>query len=212
MKTWILAFCFILLCFLLPITLLLGNSMLYSYHSKTYHQLLAQNTDPSLSQLDRKNIGDAFYQGLTHQKSVQVILENGKQAFSQKEIIHMLDVAKLLRTLRTFTLILLGMVASLLWFLFHQKKRWIFSLPVFSLLVTILFVFLVMITFSSSFTLFHQLSFSNDFWLLDPTKDLLITLFPESFFVITFAKIGFMTLLELVFLFFGLRMLKNEHS
>jgi uncharacterized membrane protein len=28
---------------------------------------------------------------------------------------------------------------------------------------------------------FHLISFANDFWLLDPTKDYLIMLFPQGF-------------------------------
>lgn len=208
MKTWLLRGCFFLLCLLLPITLLFANSMLFSYRSKTYQQLLAQNTT-SLSQRDRNTIANAFYKGLTQQKSVQVLLENGKLAFSEKEIIHMMDVAKLLRFIRNLTLLLFCILGLLGYFLFLEKKRWLHNIPILSLLVSLMLVFLVIVNFSSSFTWFHQLSFSNDFWLLDPTKDLLITLFPESFFVITFGKIGLMTILELVLLFFGLRLLKK---
>jgi integral membrane protein (TIGR01906 family) len=36
--------------------------------------------------------------------------------------------------------------------------------------------------FDQLFLVFHLLSFSNDFWILDPTKDFLIMLFPGQFF------------------------------
>ena len=36
--------------------------------------------------------------------------------------------------------------------------------------------------FDQLFIGFHRLSFSNEFWQLDPTKDYLIMLFPQGFF------------------------------
>ena len=36
--------------------------------------------------------------------------------------------------------------------------------------------------FEQLFLLFHLISFSNQFWILDPARDYLIMLFPEGFF------------------------------
>jgi integral membrane protein (TIGR01906 family) len=36
--------------------------------------------------------------------------------------------------------------------------------------------------FERFFLLFHLVSFSNEYWMLDPAKDYLIRLFPEGFF------------------------------
>ena len=44
--------------------------------------------------------------------------------------------------------------------------------------------------FSSLFTAFHKLLFSNDLWLLEPATDLLIRICPESMFVWMAALIG----------------------
>lgn len=44
--------------------------------------------------------------------------------------------------------------------------------------------------FDGLFILFHQLSFANDLWLLNPATDLLIRLMPTSFFVSYAAIIG----------------------
>ena len=38
------------------------------------------------------------------------------------------------------------------------------------------------IGFDRLFILFHEVSFSNEFWILDPTRDYLIMLFPGGFF------------------------------
>jgi integral membrane protein (TIGR01906 family) len=52
-----------------------------------------------------------------------------------------------------------------------------------ALTVGIIAVFgaLSLVDFDQLFLRFHELSFSNDFWMLDPTKDRLIMMFPEGF-------------------------------
>ncbi|MBR2717876.1 MAG: TIGR01906 family membrane protein [Clostridia bacterium] len=40
-----------------------------------------------------------------------------------------------------------------------------------------------LVDFDGLFVLFHQLSFANDLWLLDPRTDLLIRLMPTGFFI-----------------------------
>ena len=44
--------------------------------------------------------------------------------------------------------------------------------------------------FTKYFTIFHQIFFDNDLWLLDPATDLLICIVPEPFFVDTALYIG----------------------
>lgn len=55
---------------------------------------------------------------------------------------------------------------------------------------------LALTDFSSAFVQFHLLSFSNDLWLLDPTRDNLIRLFPQEFFFDATLRIAGLTLLE----------------
>lgn len=45
--------------------------------------------------------------------------------------------------------------------------------------------------FTKYFTLFHEIFFNNDLWILDPATDLLINIVPEPFFIDTAARIGF---------------------
>ena len=53
------------------------------------------------------------------------------------------------------------------------------------LTLTLLAVFgmLALVDFESLFIKFHQLSFANDFWQLDPRTDYLVRIFPDSFWV-----------------------------
>ena len=41
---------------------------------------------------------------------------------------------------------------------------------------------LALVGFNRLFLLFHLISFSNDFWMLDPRRDYLIAMFPQGFF------------------------------
>ena len=45
---------------------------------------------------------------------------------------------------------------------------------------------------------FHLVSFSNDLWLLDPSRDMLIRMFPEGFFMDATMLIAFATIVEAV--------------
>jgi len=211
MKQFISWLLFFLFCFLVAFTFLLGNALWFAYSKNTYQKLLTQNQELSLSQADRNHLADSIYRGLTQQKSVQAILENGELAFSDKEIIHMQDVAQLLKVLLS-CLALLSIVLFL-WYRRYRRQKvpYLSYFPLFSILLTLLFVLLILLTFSSSFTWFHELSFSNDFWLLDIEQDLLINLFPLSFFIITFAKLGFMTILELTLFYLLRRKFSDEH-
>ncbi len=67
--------------------------------------------------------------------------------------------------------------------------------------------------FNWLFTQFHLLSFSNDFWLLDPSTDYLIMLFPEGFwFDAVIVIFGLMALLALAIGFTGWRVLKKSST
>jgi integral membrane protein (TIGR01906 family) len=209
MKNKAVYFCFILLCLVVPASLTLGNALLVTYTQATYQKLLFQNQEITLSRADRKNLADSLYQGITRQKSVQLVLESGQPAFSQKEITHMLDVASLVKFFSLLFILLITLSITFLLWLHKYRFPNLTYLPAVSFFLSVITLFLVLFKFEAAFTLFHLISFSNDFWLLDPSRDLLINLFPSSFFVIQFAKINIMTLLELILLFFGLRVIKK---
>ncbi len=109
--------------------------------------------------------------------------------FNEREIRHMADVQSLLRGFYTLQLgavayALLYLAGSRLWIregywsALGRKLRWggVLTLGLFGV-----FGVLSMLDFDKLFLRFHLLSFSNDFWMLDPTKDNLIMMFPQDF-------------------------------
>ena len=53
---------------------------------------------------------------------------------------------------------------------------------------------LALVAFNQVFLLFHLISFSNDFWMLDPRRDYLIAMFPQGFFFDATMLIAFCTI------------------
>lgn len=54
----------------------------------------------------------------------------------------------------------------------------------------------IAVGFDRLFEQFHLLSFDNDFWRLDPSRDHLIQMFPQGFWFDVTAFIAFLTFLE----------------
>jgi integral membrane protein (TIGR01906 family) len=52
--------------------------------------------------------------------------------------------------------------------------------------------------FTRYFILFHHMFFTNDFWMLDPSTDMLINIVPEGFFRDTVFYIGFLYFFSVV--------------
>jgi len=108
--------------------------------------------------------------------------------FHDYELIHLKDVKDLFQfnhrlQLISFIYIIIYSLLFLLW----NKERWrnlaggIISGCVFTLAFTGMFAIASVINFEWIFTQFHITSFSNSYWMLDPSTDYLIMLFPEGF-------------------------------
>ena len=119
----------------------------------------------------------------------------GASLFSEKENAHLKDCSELIRGLmafRTGFLCLLGlMTAGAAAARFRGAARETLSavfLAAFSRASAVLVLFSAVLLvwgfadFNSLFLSFHHVFFSNQLWLLDPGRDLLIQLMPESFF------------------------------
>jgi len=109
--------------------------------------------------------------------------------FNERELVHLQDVKSLIQldywVQRGFLafIVICGFVL-LLWL---GSRWWILVRGLFwgSLATLALMVVLALwaiFGFEQLFLLFHLVSFSNEFWILNPAKDYLIMLFPESFF------------------------------
>lgn len=117
------------------------------------------------------------------------------QLFQAHERQHMADCRGLFALDRTVLLVSAAALAvlALAAFLLHDRRRtaagfFIGTMVVVSAVAVV--AALAVTDFDSLFILFHQLSFSNELWLLNPATDLLIRLMPTAFFMDYAAKLA----------------------
>lgn len=181
----------------LILIILISSIQYHCFHKKFYHQEyqrlqtsqtlgMTENdlflaTDTLLDYLEKKIDSidvDVTIKGVT------------AKAFNSKESAHMKDVQNLYQ----FALMVrrIAVVVTILGFLYlilyNRKDLWT-TFSIHFIKVAFIFVVIVImfagwayVDFDAFWTAFHRLSFRNDLWLLDPSTDLMINLFPSSFF------------------------------
>ena len=165
--------------------------------------------DPGLYRRGFEKYNIAVYSGITEEDLVRVGAElrryfnsseeplrvvvpvNGmeRELYNQREVHHMRDVKGLVRGvywMAGITLVFLLLVKGAGYYLW----RWAFAgqmarLGLYGGLLTLALVLAVglfaLVGFDSLFLLFHQLSFTNDLWQLNPRTDYLLIMFPQGF-------------------------------
>lgn len=112
------------------------------------------------------------------------------EMFNQREKDHMVDVRDLYITMldvRVGLLIVVALVALVAlglfdFFDFRQSAKNLMDSFKGVLLIIGAIGFFAILDFNAFWTLFHEVLFSNDLWLLDPRTDRMINMFPEPFF------------------------------
>ena len=122
--------------------------------------------------------------------SPQVVVDirgQSRPVYSQKELVHLEDVRKIIDMFKVMEVLsLVVLLAAGAYLLLRWEVGSLLKGIQAGAIVTVALLGTVMlwalIDFNSIFIVFHILSFSNDLWLLDPAKDYLIMMFPEGFF------------------------------
>jgi integral membrane protein (TIGR01906 family) len=173
------------------------NSLwLYEYGFEKYN--ISQATGLADSELDKAASGLISYFNSNEKYISLTVTKDGEpfELFNQREIIHLKDVKGLIWLdywvlLGTLVYVLAYAGVCLLWRKPSYWRRLAWGVVGGGGLTLALMLALVF-GFSSLFWQFHVISFSNEFWLLDPTKDYLKMLFPDGFFydAILFGTLG----------------------
>lgn len=112
-----------------------------------------------------------------------------REVFDQQDKEHMVDVQDLFvkgTYIRNICFILMVLVLGVLFF--RHKKLFLNTLfmvkYVFACIIMLILILsaLLLIDFNKYFTIFHEIFFNNDLWLLDPDTSILINMVPEVFF------------------------------
>ena len=141
--------------------------------------------------------------------SIETEVEGRTQDFfNEQDRLHMEDVKNLfLGGLKLRTVMLL-LAAVLVLFLILTKadlkkmlaEAYFAALGVFAVLIAGLLVSFA-VDFTASFTVFHEIFFTNDLWMFDPAEDYMIRMLPEGFFYDMVMRIGAFFVGGLVLLF-----------
>jgi integral membrane protein (TIGR01906 family) len=194
MPSLIAAIAFILLVVAVPVLIISTTATVYSNAADLYKAGfkkydISARTGINMTQLDQVAQKMADYFGGKSPTPQLTVTRHGQQfqLYSEKELIHLADVRVIIRLF--FILQVISIVAliamGVLVFMgrgLAEVLRGLQTGAAIAGLFTVVLIVWSMIDFNSLFLLFHYVSFSNNLWILDPTKDYLIMMFPEDFF------------------------------
>ena len=186
---WLFILCIPVLLLTASIGWATNSLWLYQYGFEKY--AINQSTGLSKVELEKTARGLISYFNSSEEYISLTVVKNGKsfELFNQREVVHLKDVKELIwldyRVLLGALIYALGYaVGSLFW----QRRRYWHRLAWKGLGGSSLTLALMLalglgtlLGFDQLFLQFHLLSFTNDFWQLDPTRDYLIMLFPQGF-------------------------------
>jgi integral membrane protein (TIGR01906 family) len=175
--------------FLLTVTIggAVNSLWLYKYGFEKYG--ISQSTGLAETELDKAARGlISYFNSGEEYISLTVIKDDAPfDLFNQREIVHLKDVKGLIWLdywvlLGTLMYVLAYAGFSLFWRKEGRSLAWgmvggsslILALMLAAALGTLL-------NFDQLFLQFHFISFANEFWMLDPSQDYLIKIFPQGF-------------------------------
>jgi len=143
-----------------------------------------------------------------------------RSILSHKETVHMRDVKQLVNGFRNVGFAaMIMMVAYVISLVIKMRSQ---AIPILTrrlrksslaiIITALIFGLLVAVAFPFLFTLFHLISFSNDYWLLDPRQDYLVMLFTPNFFLEATGLLVTLILLECVVIISSTYLVRSKNQ
>ena len=177
------------------ITMIMVLSLqLYAYHVPWYMNRMDKYEISEYTGIDRNDIERiceklaGYLQGTTQDINITADVHgSSREVFNEKEIQHMVDVRSIFDLVRLLTaisiVVFIGCAIALI--KIYGKKTFYRGIMITGLVPPVLIIvplIAAIIDFHGVFTLFHELFFTNELWLLDPETDILIQMLPQPFF------------------------------
>ncbi len=184
---WLFILCLPVLLLTASLSTAANCAGLYRYGFDKYD--ITRVTGLDISELNRVADGLIDYWNSGDEYISLAVTRGGEsfQLFNEREVGHLKDVKGLFRLcyyvlsgVLVYALVYFGIV----FFWLRDRRRLAFGLVGGGGLTLVLMLALglfIAIDFDRFFLQFHLLSFANDLWMLDPTTDYLIMLFPRGF-------------------------------
>ena len=169
------------------IAIAFNSQWLYQYGFDKYN--ISESTGLEQAELDKAAKGLISYFNSQEEYIDIAVTKDSKtfELFNEREVIHLRDVKALFWLdywflLGTSLYALFYMVFSLFLKKDWRKLAWgVGGGSSLTLAIMLLLGLGIALNFNRLFHLFHIISFSNEFWMLDPASDYLIMLFPQGF-------------------------------
>ena len=196
---------------LLPLVLLLTNLQLTAFDRSYYQNEFIKYNIPQTVGIDIKELMKSTEKLLLYMENKRGDLDfeaeiNGQQVefFSTGDKIHMIDVKNLFirgRILRNIALIFIVGFTGFLIFRRRNDVR-LFAKLGFAVFFTgsipvLILIALINIDFNKYFTVFHEIFFNNNYWLMNPSVDRLVNIFPQEFFSDIALKVAYLYTAEM---------------
>ncbi|HIH26080.1 DUF1461 domain-containing protein [Candidatus Woesearchaeota archaeon] len=188
---------------LIPIFILLLSFKVFVYDENSYKQQFREN-----------NIYTKYNESYVNNISSNLInyfkdKEELKDYYTYRERIHLEDVKKLINNaLKLFYIIFIALLI-IFSYLIQKKDYKILSRilkygGILNLIIYFIIFIISLINFEKFFIKFHQILFTNDYWILNPT-DILVNVFTQEFFISILRKIMTTSIiLSLLFILAGI--------
>lgn len=142
-----------------------------------------------------------------------------KDFFNERDRMHMKDVKNLFLGGIKIGIICLILTVVILGWMKKREPRWrqlffwayTIALGVWVALGVILGIAFY-IDFTTCFTIFHEMFFTNNLWMFDPATDYMIRMLPEGFFSDMVVRISVVWIVLLLIMWIGLFLLKRKGS
>ncbi len=198
---WLFVLCLPVLLLTASIAGAVNSLWLYNYGFQKYG--VSQTTGLADLELEKAATGLISYFNSDEEYVSLTVIKDSKpfELFNQREVAHLKDVKGLMRL---DYLVLLGALiyvlayagVSLFW---RRKEYWrrlawgVVEGGGITLALMLALGLGTLLGFDQLFWQFHLISFANELWLLDPTKDYLIMLFPQGFWYDVFLFVSLAT-------------------
>lgn len=188
---WLFALAFVLFLIASNVRLIVNETRFYDYGFDKYE--ITEET--GLPKVELMKVADHLIRYFNDREdSPQVRVTRADQSFdlfNDREIAHLKDVRTLIRLFYVLQWVTAGYLAVYLIVLGIRRRGralkdvagTLFRGSLITLGIVALLGLWALVDFDSLFLLFHHLGFRNDLWQLDPSRDYLIMLFPEGFFL-----------------------------
>lgn len=178
------------------------------YHNFQQEHQITERTDKTQEELDAISKDTIEYL----QTGEEILMTRNYQ---EREVHHMVDVYELFELARLIRLISGILILLILcYFLYYGEFASLvtasgkFMLVLIGLLVVIAII--GYFSWNKAFTIFHELFFSNDLWILDPKTDLMIQMMPTPFFTGMAIRIFIRTILYLLIFYLLVFLIKGK--